>query len=261
MDGPGPSSCDNGNAPLSKAEATTEAFSPSLTLPSPPVRSRVQVSISKQKAATQPPGRPQLIKTLSQRHWQRAQHQDSDPGRQWAAGANPRPVGAAALATALPTHTPGRQLDGRPGSSSASESANGRSGRTDTSFLNTWFSRLDQAEQTAHQHQTEASRARLTASDWEQKYEELQRKCRARDTEVHERILSLQSEILLLKNEKQSLCTDMDECHAARRGTLSCTHAHRTSGSAEKPRSSRLATKQWWRPRLQVAARRAEGAH
>ena len=223
VDGPGPSSCDNGNAPPQQEPRQQPRRIFSLTdvaLPSP-VRSRVQVSISKQKAAARAAAEAKAAadqNSIAKAYGNERSTKTPTSGGSGAAAAKIlRPVSAAALATALPTHTPGRQLDGRPGSSSASESANGRSGRTDTSFLNTWFSRLDQAEQTAHQHQTEASRARLTASDWEQKYEELQRKCRARDTEVHERILSLQSEILLLKNEKQSLCTDMDECHAARR--------------------------------------------
>ena len=179
-----------------------------VALPSP-VRSRIQVSISKQRAAAQAAAdakaeaeRNTIADAFNQS--KNKQHMMTTSGGSGAAAAKAlRPVSASTLATALPAHTPGRKTE--------------KDKRANTSFLNTWFSRLEVAEQTAAEKVGEAGRLEACIGTWEQKYKELERSCQERDKEIHDRILSLQSEMLLLKNEKESLLNDMDECHAARR--------------------------------------------
>jgi hypothetical protein len=103
----------------------------------------------------------------------------------------------------------------RPVSSNTLETALPKN--TDTTNLNSWFSKLETAEQKAASSQDEQRRMSLQVGEWETKYKTLEKEVRSREADHHDRILILQQEILQLKNENTDLKNDVNHLHEARR--------------------------------------------
>jgi len=83
--------------------------------------------------------------------------------------------------------------------------------------LNTWFSKLESAEQEAACHQGEADRMSAQVGMWERKYRTLEKEVRTRESAHHERILSLQEAMATMKQENEELQHDVSDVHEARR--------------------------------------------
>ena len=116
----------------------------------------------------------------------------SSHGSGMSAAKSLRPVSATALETALP--------------------------KDNTEInLNSWFSKLEHAEQKAVNSQDEQHRMSEQVGAWEAKYHTLEHNVRERESEHHDRILSLQEEMAALKKENNDLKNDITHLHEARR--------------------------------------------
>ena len=148
-----------------------------VTLPTP-VRSRLR-----NKRPTSSPATRSLGHTASP---------FSSHGSGMSAAKSLRPVSATALETALP--------------------------KDNTEInLNSWFSKLEHAEQKAVNSQDEQHRMSEQVGAWEAKYHTLEHNVRERESEHHDRILSLQEEMAALKKENNDLKNDITHLHEARR--------------------------------------------